>query len=223
MKIKTDTPNIIIKPLNWLVPYTKNAKNHPEEQIQRLAATIRRFGWDQPIVTESDGTIIKGHGRRLAALHLGLTEVPVWIRHDLTKNEADAARIADNAVVGLQFDTRVMHDELQRLMSAIDVNFTIDELGLSKKDIDLLTATLDTVTEEVIMQDTHDEIERQKDEDAERVATSDAQEITLSQAFGFSKLTRAEGRAVSKAMAMAETVTGLEKGEALAKWLETII
>ncbi|MCV5918272.1 ParB N-terminal domain-containing protein, partial [Escherichia coli] len=61
-----------LRPLDWLKPYERNAKLHPPDQVRRLAATIRAHGWDQPIVVEPDGTIIKGHGRRLAAIELGL-------------------------------------------------------------------------------------------------------------------------------------------------------
>jgi hypothetical protein len=219
----TSKPAIVMKPVEWLKPYGKNAKHHPDEQIDRLSLTIKRFGWDQPIVAESDGTIIKGHGRRLAALKLGMSEVPVLVRDDLTKEEADAARIADNAVIGLQFDTRTMQEELQRLMSSESIDLEIDDLGLSSKDRDLLMASLDEANADAVMEDTHAEIERQKDEDAERVEKSDAEEVTLTQAFGFKSLTRAQARSVSRAMAMAEIATGKLAGEAFSEWLETVL
>src|SRR5438270_12711821 len=97
-------------------PYPKNTKLHPDEQIERLSRIISRFGWDQPIVVDKHGVIIKGHGRRLAAIKLGVKQVPVWVRADLTQEEADAARIADNAVIGMQFDTGMMQEELRRLL-----------------------------------------------------------------------------------------------------------
>jgi hypothetical protein len=68
-------------------PYPKNTKLHPDEQIERLSRTISRFGWDQPIVVDKHGVIIKGHGRRLAALKLGLKKVPVCVRRDLSQDE----------------------------------------------------------------------------------------------------------------------------------------
>ena len=51
-----------------LIPYENNVKIHDEKQVKKIAESIKRFGWDQPIVVDKDGVIIKGHGRRLAAL-----------------------------------------------------------------------------------------------------------------------------------------------------------
>ena len=113
-------------------PYPKNTKLHPDEQIERLSRTISRFGWDQPIVVDKHGVIIKGHGRRLAALKLGLKKVPVCVRRDLSQDEADAARIADNAVIGMQFDTGMMQEELRRLLED-GSTLNVDDLGLTAK------------------------------------------------------------------------------------------
>ena len=206
-----------------LIPYGNNAKKHPDEQILRLAATIKRFGWDQPIVVDKNCVIIKGHGRRLAALELGLDKVPVLQRTDMTPAEADAARIADNAVIGLQFDTRIMQEELERLMSDVDVSFTADDLGLSEKDKDLLLKALDVAVEEAIMQDTHDEIERQKDEDTKRIEKSDAEDIKLSEVFGFKTMTRSQTRIVAKFLAEAEDSTGKLGSEALAERMGALL
>lgn len=212
--MKTKAPKIELKPIGWLIPYAKNAKLHPTEQIDRLAATIKRFGWDQPIVAERDGTIIKGHGRRLAALRLGLTEVPVWVRDDLSKEEADAARIADNAAFGMQYDTRAMQEELSRLMAA-EPDFTLDDLALTDKEKTLLTKTLDDINPLAVMEDTIAEIEAQKAEDARHVDEADAQMITLTKVFGFAKISRADERVVANFMAEAEAHTGKTGSEAL--------
>ena len=201
-----------------LIPYEKNAKKHPEEQIVRLAATIKRFGWDQPIVVDSHGVIIKGHGRRLAALHLGLEQVPVLVRTDMTPAEADAARIADNAVIGLQFDTRMMEEELRRLM-ADKPDFTVDDLGLSDKDREMLLEKLDDPEASAIMEDTHGEIERQANEDSVRIEKSDAEAVRLAEAFGFKTFTRAETRIVANFVAEAEAQTGKVGSEAFIEFL----
>jgi len=57
-----------------LIPYINNAKTHPPEQIVKIAASIAEFGFDQPIVLDGQGVVIKGHGRREASLKLGLKE-----------------------------------------------------------------------------------------------------------------------------------------------------
>lgn len=207
-------PKVALKPLDWLIPYEKNAKLHPTEQIERLAATIKRFGWDQPIVAWTDGTIIKGHGRRLAAIQLGLKEIPVWVRDDLSREEADAARIADNAVFGMQYDTRAMQEELARLM-AEEPDFTLDDIGLTEKEKTLLTKALDAPDPLAIMDDTIATIEAQKEEDAARVEAADAEMVALNRAFGFGKITRAQERVVASFIAEAEAATGLMGAEAV--------
>ncbi|MCR9140489.1 MAG: ParB/Srx family N-terminal domain-containing protein [Alphaproteobacteria bacterium] len=60
-----------------LVPFAKNARQHPPEQINQIAASMERFGFTIPMLVAEDGTIIAGHGRLMAAAQLGLAEVPV--------------------------------------------------------------------------------------------------------------------------------------------------
>lgn len=81
-----------------LIPYALNSVNHSEEQVRELASKIAFFGFDQPIVVDRSAVIIKGHARREAALLLGLKEVPVIVRDDLSEAEMKAARISDNKV-----------------------------------------------------------------------------------------------------------------------------
>lgn len=202
-----------------LIPYAKNAKLHPEEHVARLAKHIARVGWDQPIVVDADGVIIKGHGRRLAAIKLGRDKVPVLVRRDLSKAEADAARIGDNAVVGLQFDTRLMQEELNRLMAIEDIAFSIDDLGLSAKEQDLLLRRIDVEAENVLIEDTSAEIEAQKTEEERKVSRSDREEMPLAEAFGFKRVTRENSRLIQRFMAMVEEHSGKEGGDALIHWI----
>jgi len=202
-----------------LIPYPRNTKRHPEDEVARLAATINRFGWDQPIVVDAAGVIIKGHGRRLAALSLKLAQVPVWVRDDLTQDEADAARIADNAVAGLQFDTRLMQEELQRLLVE-GATFSIDELGLGEKDKKLLMEQLDAPELTSLIDDTTAVVEEQKDEDAERVAKADSEEVSVATALGFKRVTRAEERLIARGLANAEARYACKGKDALIKMFE---
>lgn len=124
-----------------LIPYDDNAKIHTEEQIKALSKAIKKFGWDQPIVVEEDGTIIKGHGRRLAAMELGLLKVPVIVRRDLTKDQARAARLSDNRVALGDIDESALRRELSSLNVAFDgdlgdLGFSNEELGFLQGDID---------------------------------------------------------------------------------------
>jgi hypothetical protein len=203
-------------------PYPKNTKLHPDEQIERLSRTISRFGWDQPIVVDKHGVIIKGHGRRLAAIKLGVKQVPVWVRADLTQEEADAARIADNAVIGMQFDTGMMQEELRRLLED-GSSLNVDDLGLTAKDQQLLLDDLAVPSVDAIMGDTHETIEKQKNEDAERVAAVDKEEIPVAEALGFKKVTREQGRALTFLVANAESTTGKTGRDALMEYLAAVL
>jgi len=84
------------KSVDAIIPYTNNPKEHPDEQVQKIASSIKNYGWDQPIVVDGENEIIKGHGRLQAAQLLGLEEVPVITRTDLSDAEKRASRIADN-------------------------------------------------------------------------------------------------------------------------------
>ena len=86
------------RPMNIdeLLPYQRNQKDHPEEQVRNLANSLRRFGWRQPVVIDERNVIVIGHGRVLGAKMLGLTEVPVVSAADLTEDEIRELRIIDN-------------------------------------------------------------------------------------------------------------------------------
>lgn len=96
----TDTDTIVddveLRDPDELIPYHNNPKDHPEWQIDKIASSIKNYGMDQPIVVDGDNEIIKGHGRLKAAKKIGLEEVPVIRREDLSEAKAKGSRIADN-------------------------------------------------------------------------------------------------------------------------------
>ena len=204
-----------------LIPYEKNAKKHSNEQVARLAAHIQRFGWDQPIVVDKNFVIIKGHGRRLAAMSVGIAKVPVLVRDDITDEEANAIRIGDNAVASVEYDTKLLQEELQRLMATDDLNFEVGDLGLSEKDQKLLLSDLTIPEESVLMEDTHAEIARQKEEDAIAVAKADSQAVAVAKAFGFKTVTRDQERIITRFLVEAEAATGLTGADAFVSALES--
>lgn len=118
-------------PIEDLIPYANNAKSHPDEQVKKIASSIKNYGWDQPIVVDADDEIIKGHGRRQAAELLGIDEVPVIRRDDLTDAEAKAARIADNKTAESPWDDDLLASELELLG-----DFEAIELGFDDGEID---------------------------------------------------------------------------------------
>lgn len=79
-----------------LVPYARNAKEHPAEQIARLAGAIKEFGFKVPVLIDEEDVIISGHGRVMAALQLGMSKVPCHICADMSETDRRAFRIADN-------------------------------------------------------------------------------------------------------------------------------
>lgn len=116
-----------------VLPYATNAKKHPEDQVAKIAASIAEFGFDQPLVVDADGVLIKGHGRREACLKLGLTKVPVIVRSDLSRGQVKAARIADNRVAKSDWDIDALAVELQQLEElGIDISLT----GFTDSEID---------------------------------------------------------------------------------------
>lgn len=100
--------------LSDVKPYFKNAKEHKEKQIKQVAASIKEFGFNQPLVVDKDGVLIVGHGRYLAAQALGLQTVPV-LEVDLDHERASAYRLADNKLNESPWDMEIVIGELKEL------------------------------------------------------------------------------------------------------------
>jgi len=88
--------SIEIWPLEKLIPYARNPCQIPQIAIDKVARSIREFGFRQPIVVDAAGVIIVGHVRRLAAQTPELTEVPMHVATELTAAQVNAYRLADN-------------------------------------------------------------------------------------------------------------------------------
>ncbi|WP_394270330.1 ParB/Srx family N-terminal domain-containing protein [Qipengyuania sp.] len=85
-------------PLASLVPDPRNARTHSKRQIEQIVASIKAFGFTNPILADPGGNLIAGHGRLRAAKELGLAEVPVITLAGLTDTEKKALRLADNKI-----------------------------------------------------------------------------------------------------------------------------
>src|SRR5689334_15969404 len=83
-------------PIAKLIPNARNARTHSPEKIDQIAASMREWGWTNPILVTEEGTIIAGHGRVLGAKKLGLAEVPVMVAQGWTKAQIQAYALADN-------------------------------------------------------------------------------------------------------------------------------
>ncbi|HEY7157263.1 MAG TPA: ParB N-terminal domain-containing protein, partial [Gemmataceae bacterium] len=121
-----------MRPIGTIRPYENNPRLN-DAAVDAVAASIRQFGFRQPIVVDEDGVIIVGHTRYKAALKLGLEEVPVHVAVGLTPTQAKAYRIADNQTATLsQWDDDKLPIELAQLQQMdFDLNltgFSADEL-----------------------------------------------------------------------------------------------
>lgn len=85
-----------LRAIDAVIPYARNARVIPQGAIDKVAASIKEFGWRQPIVIDEEGVIIAGHARHLAAQKLGLDKVPVHVADGLTPAQAKAYRLMDN-------------------------------------------------------------------------------------------------------------------------------
>lgn len=115
--------------INDIHPYEQNAKKHPVKQVDQIARSIQEFGFNQPIVVDKNNEIIVGHGRYYAATKLGLTDVPVTKLENLTDEQVQAYRLADNKLNESEWDMSLVIENLKYLDSQ---NYDITLTGFDK-------------------------------------------------------------------------------------------
>ncbi len=120
--------NVVYKKLREITPYDKNAKKHDKTQIANVAESIKQYGFVQPIVIDSDGVIVIGHCRALAAKKLGMKEVPCVCVDDLTPEQVKALRLVDNKSNESDWDFDLLADELPGLdLAAFDFDWCFQD------------------------------------------------------------------------------------------------
>jgi ParB-like chromosome segregation protein Spo0J len=121
-----------------LTPYTGNSRTHSDKQIAQIAASIRTFGFTNPVLIGDAGLIVAGHGRVEAAKLLGNDEVPTIELGHLSDAERRAYVIADNRLAELAgWDRDILAIELQAL-SELDLDFDLEITGFETAELDLL-------------------------------------------------------------------------------------
>ncbi len=140
-------------PLEKIKPFEKNPKIHSDEQIKKISESINKFGFINPVVIDKDYTIIAGHGRYLASIKLGLTEVPTIEVNHLSQKEIDAFRIFDNKSNELSsWDERILAQTLTELDSDLTklTGFTDSEVFSYKNpyNFDDITKQMDRLETE---------------------------------------------------------------------------
>lgn len=115
-----------------LIPYARNSRTHSPEQVDKIAASIREFGFLNPVIIDGENGIIAGHGRIMAAKKLGMETVPIIEASHLTDAQRRAYVIADNrlAEVGSEWDDEMLRVEFAELEAlGFDLELTGFDLG----------------------------------------------------------------------------------------------
>ena len=121
------------KKVTELIPYVNNSRTHSDEQVAQIAASIKEFGWTNPILVDGKNGIIAGHGRLLAARKLGHKEVPTIELSELTDAQKRAYIIADNKLaLNAGWDDEMLKLEIQQLN---DLNFDLTLLGFDEVEL----------------------------------------------------------------------------------------
>jgi ParB-like chromosome segregation protein Spo0J len=121
-------------PIDKPIPYARNPRKNTGA-IDKVAASLKEFGWKQPIVVDAEGVVVVGHTRLIAAQKLGWAEVPVLVAGDLTPTQIKAYRLADNRTnEEAEWDNELLALELA------DLNIQDFDLALTGFDLDELTA-----------------------------------------------------------------------------------
>lgn len=203
--------------IDRLVPYAMNSKKHDPKQVAKIAASIRKHGWTTRIVVEPDGTIIAGHGRRLAAIDLMQEKVPVTVLHGISKEQAKQLRLIDNKTAEGGHDTALLSQELKELVledgmdmseffDVRDLSFAMDDLG----DMDFESLTND-IAPEVAAATVRTE---------EQIESKDEEEVSLTKAIGISRISGSQSRELKRFIGFAQDHFGCDPAEALLRALE---
>lgn len=127
--------NITEKNVAELIPYANNSRTHSDEQVAQIAASIKEFGWTNPILI-TDNSIVAGHGRLMAARKLGMSKVPCIEVKNLTPAQVKAYIIADNKLaLNAGWDNELLNIEFQELEQ---LGFDLELTGFSLEEIDAL-------------------------------------------------------------------------------------
>jgi len=132
--------------IDKLVPYARNARTHSKEQILQLRASLREFGFVNPVIVDKDLNIIAGHGRVLAAKEEGITEVPCVFAEHLTEAQKRAYIIADNRLaLNAGWDTEMLSVELSELQG---VDFDLSLLGFDDAELNKLLGGIEDIKDD---------------------------------------------------------------------------
>ena len=142
---------VVTKAVADLIPYVRNSRTHSDAQVAQIAASIKEFGWTNPILIDGENGIIAGHGRLLAARKLGQDKVPVIELAHMTDVQKRAYIIADNKLaLNADWDHELLRLEIEDIENEINLNllgfsnFELNEiLGLDEIEQKSTTGEID--------------------------------------------------------------------------------
>lgn len=147
MKSPADWPaaNVEMRAINELVSYARNARTHSPGQIDQIAASMREWGWTNPVLVDEAGMLIAGHGRILAAQKLGIAEVPVMTARGWTEAQKQAYVLADNKLaLNAGWDLEKLTVELGDLQGS---GFDVGLAGFSLTKLRKMVMTMEELEE----------------------------------------------------------------------------
>lgn len=198
--------------LSKIVPYEKNAKRHPKEQIEKLSKAISKLGWRSRIVVDKDGVIIQGHGRLEAAKFLGLKTAPVTVVSDLTDIQIKTLRLTDNEMVSNDYDTRLKAEELGLIHNEFDTDLS---WAFSERDLDFALEDNGEMDFGALSDSLLEEMDEMQGKTEKRIDEIEVAEVPISRVFSFTKVTGEQARQLVLLEKLAEAETGLKGSDAL--------
>lgn len=133
----------VMRDVDSLIPYARNARTHSPEQVAKIAGSIKEFGFLNPVIISSDGGIIAGHGRVMAAQKLGIKKVPCVEESHLTETQKRAYILADNKIaLDAGWDDEMLKVEFIELL---DDKFDVSLTGFDTNDIEYYSKKNETL------------------------------------------------------------------------------
>lgn len=146
-KDKSNNLQIVYRPIESLIPYARNSRTHSDAQVAQIAASIKEFGWTNPVLIDAEGGIIAGHGRVMAGRKLGIKEAPCIVLDNLTEAQRRAYVIADNKLaLNAGWDIELLKVELGDLQA---LDFDLSLTGFDPSELgNLLAEKTEGLTDE---------------------------------------------------------------------------
>lgn len=208
--------------IDRLIPYENNPKKHPPKQIKVLAAAMRRTGFStgNAIQVDKNGVIIAGHGRRLAAIELGLEAVPVIVRDDLSEAQVKEMRLTENEASSNEYDQALRALEIEGLLD--DGVENLDEI-FDARDLEFLTVDLDEMDFDELTDDLESEVAEQTSKTQTLMDEEDGKDFHVSKVLGFTQVNAPQQLALTRFKSLAESETSLKGAEALRVYIDSIL